>query len=79
MAYDLISRRTSARDWSCGSIVWPEKEQKKLFDKIDDVRYDVRNAKGVIGTGIFALAAGLTFIGLSSIYRASVETKGKRS
>lgn len=75
MAYDLISKKTSGKDWSCGSIVWPAKEQKMLFDKIDDVRYDVRNAKGVIGTGIFALAAGLAFIGLSSIYRASVERK----
>lgn len=76
MAYDLISKKTGGRDWSCGSIVWPEKEQKKLFDKIDDVRYDVRNAKGVIGTGIFALAAGLAFIGLSSMYKAAVNRRG---
>jgi len=74
MAFDVILGRT-ARDWSCGassdsgSILFPVKEQKRLYDKIDDVRFDIRGAKNTIGAGVFAAAGALALLGIASIYR----------
>lgn len=74
LAHDIFSGRPSTRDWSIGSFLLPDKQQKALFNKIDDVRYDVRKAKGLIGAGVFALAGALAFVGISSVYRTR---KGK--
>ena len=74
MAYDLLSKKKVGRDWSCGSIVLPDKERKELLNKVDDVRYDVRDAKKTIGAGIFALSGALAFIGFAKVYKAA---KGK--
>lgn len=54
-----------------GSVLFPEKEQKKMLEKVDDLRFDVRNAKSVIGAGIFALSGALAFVAISKIYRAN--------
>lgn len=54
-----------------GSLLLPNKQQKALFNKIDDVRYDVRKAKSVIGAGVFALSGALTFLGIAKIYKAN--------
>lgn len=79
MAYDIFSGERVSRDWSLGeatvgSLLMPEKQQKAFFWKIDDVRYDLRSARGVIGAGLFALAGALAFVGISSVYRTG---KGK--
>lgn len=74
MAYDLLSGKSAKRDWSCGSIVLPDKERKELLNKIDDVRYDVRAAKNTIGAGVFALSGALAFLAFAGVYKAS---KGK--
>ena len=73
MAHDIFLGRTG-RDWSCGSILLPEKQQKILLAKVDDVRYDVRRAGAKISVGALALAASLGFLGLASIYRTATTT-----
>ena len=54
MAYDIFKGKTN-RDWSCGSLILPAKQQAALFNKIDDVRYDVRRSSKLIQIGMLAL------------------------
>jgi hypothetical protein len=68
MARDLLLGR-SRRDWSIGSIVLPAKQQKAIFDKIDEVRYDVRTAANNAKLGMLALTAAVGFVGAVSLYR----------
>lgn len=75
MAYDLLSGKKTPRDWSCGSLLLPERQEKVFLSKIDDVRYDVRGAKNTIGAALFALSGGLTVLAISSIYRSRVKEK----
>ena len=77
MAHDLFLGQTK-RDWSCGSIFLPKKQQREIFAKIDDVRYDVRRAGAKTSMGILALAASLGFLGLASIYRTAATTPKPR-
>ena len=77
MAHDLMLGKTN-RDWSCGSIVLPAKQQKAIFNKLDDVRYDVRRAGVKISMATFALAAALGFLGLASIYKTSATSPNLR-
>jgi hypothetical protein len=53
------------------------KDQDKLYRKIDDTRYDIRNATRIFGGALFAIAGGLTFLGLTKIYKANQLTKGR--
>ena len=78
MAQDLIFGKTR-RDWSCGSLLLPAKQQKALFAKIDDVRYDIRRAGAKVSMGVLALAASLGFLGLASIYRTAATTPTPRT
>ena len=77
MAHDIFLGRTK-RDWSCGSILMPSKQQKVLLAKVDDVRYDVRRAGVKISMATFALAAALGFLGLASIYKTSATSPNLR-
>ena len=58
MAFDLLTHKQSKRDWSCGSILLPSKEQDKIFDKIDDLRGTRRTGFATIG----AIAVGAIVI-----------------
>ena len=78
MAHDLFLGQTK-RDWSCGSILLPVKQQKVLLAKVDDVRYDIRRAGAKISVGVLALAASLGFLGLASIYRTAATTPTPRT
>lgn len=78
MAHDLFFGQTK-RDWSCGSILLPAKQQKALLAKVDDVRYDIRRAGAKISVGTLALAASLGFLGLASIYRTASTTPTPRT
>ena len=78
MAHDIFFGRTK-RDWSCGSILLPVKQQRILLAKIDDVRYDVRRAGAKISVGALTLAASLGFLGLASIYRTAATTPTPRT
>lgn len=63
MAKDLILGKTR-RDWSCGSIVLPKSQERRLLDKVDDVRYDVRRAgsRALVGLGLLSAALGLVAV-----------------
>ena len=78
MAHDIFFGQTK-RDWSCGSILLPVKQQKVLLAKVDDVRYDIRRAGAKISVGVLALAASLGFLGLASIYRTAATTPTPRT
>jgi hypothetical protein len=54
-----------------GSILLPAKDQNRIFNKIDDLRYDMRSTRDVIGAGMFALAGALTVVGFGKIYKAA--------
>jgi hypothetical protein len=68
MAYDLIFGRTP-RDWSCGSVVLPAKQQKAIFDKLDDVRYDVRRVGKHATIGMLVLSGALGIVAISNFHR----------
>lgn len=65
MAKDIIFGRTN-RDWSCGSIVLPAKQQRQIFNKVDDVRYDVRRAGSRAMVGMLVLSASLGLVAISN-------------
>ena len=54
-----------------GSWLLPEKEQVRLLNKIDDVRFDIRLASRRAGVGLGLLAASLGVLGIASLYRTS--------
>lgn len=70
MALDLIFGRTR-RDWSCGSIVLPKAQERRLLDKVDDVRRDVRRAGSRAMVGLLCLSATAGLWAVSNIYRSS--------
>lgn len=51
-----------------GSLVLTAKDRDKLLNKIDDVRFDIRNFRFTFGVAFFALAGAITFGGLSKLY-----------
>jgi len=71
MAVDVFTGARSGRDWSLGSVVLPEKQERRLLAKVDDVRYDVRRAGLRVGIVGGLLAASLGLLGVASIYRTA--------
>jgi hypothetical protein len=61
-----------------GSWLLSAKDQKRIFDKIDDVRYDVRLASRRVGIGLGCLAGALGLLGVASIYKTSYQQNPKR-
>lgn len=74
MALDLILGKTS-RDWSCGSVLLPEKQQRALFDKVDDVRRDVRHAGSAVRGGLVSLAIAVAAVAAASAYRTAAQRR----
>jgi hypothetical protein len=70
MAYDIFQGQTK-RDWSCGSLLLPEKQQKALFNKIDDVRFDIRRSSNVVKIGLLSLSAAIALVAVSNLRRSS--------
>jgi hypothetical protein len=50
-----------------------------MSNKIDDVRYDVRNAGRNVGIAVGCLTAVLAFLGVASVYRTSSENQRKQT
>jgi hypothetical protein len=71
VAKDLALGKTS-RDWSCGSLVLPSKQEKRILDKVDDVRRDVRLA------GNRALAGALTLSGAIGLVAIALLKQGPK-
>ena len=51
-----------------------DSDQKRMMNKMDDVRFDLRSTRNILGASLFALAGGLAFVGVASVFRTS---KGK--
>lgn len=66
MAYDILLGQTS-RNWSTGSLLIPDKQQRTFLAKIDDVRYDVRRAGAKIGGATLVLSAALGLLAVASL------------
>lgn len=76
MAYDIATGRQVEGDWSCGmddvgSFIFPQKEQQALYNKIDDVRYDMRKGGALVGAGLAAMAGAVAFLGLAQMWNAA--------
>jgi hypothetical protein len=74
MAHDLAlgkTRRNWSRSWQSGSLLLPEKQQKEIFRKVDDVRYDLRRATRIFGIGLLCLSAGIGLVGVAGIFRVA--------
>lgn len=76
MAYDILKGKQDGKDWSCGieemgSFLTPT----SVLNKIDDVRYDVRQAGAGISGGIYALAGAFAFLGFAKIYKYAKEKR----
>jgi len=56
-----------------GSWLMSEKEQLRILNKIDDVRYDLRLVSRRAGIGLGLLAGALAILGAASIYRTSTQ------
>lgn len=54
-----------------GSILLPAKEQDKIFNKVDDLRYDIRSTRDIIGAGMFALAGATAALAFGKIYKTA--------
>lgn len=54
-----------------GSLILPAKDRDKILAKVDDLRFDIRNTRFTFGTALFAIAGGLTFLGLTKIYESN--------
>jgi hypothetical protein len=59
---------------SAGSVLLPDRQQKAIFAKVDDVRFDVRRVGKNVGTAVLVLSAALGAVAVASVYRTS---KGK--
>ena len=76
LAY-LRAERVGIMSGTIGSWLLPEKQQKAILNKIDDVRYDLRAVGRHVGLGAGLLAASLGLLGIASIFRTS--TLGQQS
>jgi len=78
MAFDIGTGKKTDRNFAMGGLLIPSKQEKALFSKIDDVRFDVRNVGNKVGGALLALSASLGVLGLASVYRtASSAYKGR--
>ena len=68
MAHDIFLG-SSSRDWSCGSMLLPAKQQRALLNKVDDVRYDVRQSGKLIQIGLLSLSAAIGLVAVTNLYR----------
>lgn len=79
MAYDLISRTHTSSDWSrssdVGSVLLPDAQEKRLRDKIDDIRYDVRGMRNIVSAAVLSLAAAMAFDGFVKAYAMAPPTE----
>jgi hypothetical protein len=71
MAYDIGTGKVTNRNFAMGGLLIPAKQEKALFAKLDDVRFDVRNIGSKVSGGLIALSAALGMLGLASIYRTA--------
>lgn len=74
MAYDIVFGKTK-RDWSCGSLLIPARQEKAILNKIDDVRYDIRKIGNVAKIGLLTLSAAIGLVAVSSIFQTATHAR----
>lgn len=77
MARDLLLGKTR-RDFSIGSIVLPAAQERRLLDKVDDVRYDVRRAGRVASIGLLSLSAAIGLLAASAPHWLGTRMRANR-
>lgn len=85
MAFDLFLKKQTSADWSLGGLVITSADHAKLAqqadafrNKVDDLRYDVRKTGSLIGSGVFALAAAIAFVGMATVFRTAAKLHRSR-
>lgn len=83
MAYDVVRRREVAGSWCCGlgddvGLDVKLKDKAALFDKVDDLRYDVRKAGAKAGAAVAALAGAVALVGLTGLWNVTRRTTSQR-
>lgn len=76
MAYDVLRGKQDGKDWSCGieemgSFLTPT----ATLNKIDDLRYDVRNVGANVAGGIYALAGAFAALAFAKVYKYAKDRK----
>jgi len=71
MAFDLVKGQIK-RDWSCGieemgSFLTPT----SVLNKVDDIRYDLRNVGANVAAGVYALAGAFGFLAFVKLYKVA--------
>lgn len=74
----MRDRKISVLSGTMGSWLLSAKDQKKIFDKVDDVRYDVRLFGQRIGIGLGCLAGALGLLGIANIYKTSSQQNPRK-
>jgi hypothetical protein len=59
---------------SLGSWLLSQKEQDRLLNKVDDVRYDLRLAGRRVGIAVGCMAGALGLLGVASIFRTQAQS-----
>ena len=62
---------------SMGSWLLSAKEQQRIINMVDDVRYDLRTVGRRVGIAVGCLAGALGVLGVASIYRTSATSNKK--
>lgn len=62
---------------SLGSWLLSKKEQDRLLQKVDDVRFDLRLAGRRVGIAVGCLAGALGLMGIASLYRTQSVAQAK--
>jgi hypothetical protein len=62
---------------SLGSWLLSKKEQDRLLQKVDDVRYDLRLTGRRVGIALGCLAGALGVLGVASIYRTQAQSPAR--
>jgi hypothetical protein len=73
----LRAQRIGIMSGTMGSWLLSDKEQKRILEKIDDVRYDMRLVSRRTSIAVGCLAGALGLVGIASIFKTSVGEKAK--
>jgi len=54
-------------------MLLPKRQQHQIFDKVDDVRYDIRRLGNRTSAGLLALSGAVAALAVASVYKAAKE------
>ena len=74
----LMAGSATLGSLTLGSWILNEKDQKRILEKVDDVRYDLRLASRRVGIAGGLLAGALGLLGVASIYKTSSDDRTRK-